>query len=133
MLSLVIFFSARANYKVVLPAAKSPQVELYQVIRDACSCGLGSKKPTTETLDSGTSPSNSPTTQAPLISAPTDYVSTEAPITHWLENARRYGHDEKSIHMAKGVMKILPIFCALPIFWTLYDQQGSAVSRIVYH
>jgi hypothetical protein len=25
----------------------------------------------------------------------------------------------------KALLRILPVFCVLPIFWTLFDQQGS--------
>jgi len=34
-------------------------------------------------------------------------------------------HGVQPVEDAKMVFRVLPVFCALPIFWTLYNQQGS--------
>lgn len=34
-------------------------------------------------------------------------------------------HGDQTVEDVKAVIRILPVFCALPIFWTLYYQQGS--------
>lgn len=46
------------------------------------------------------------------------------PVDHWLDRAEpEYG--AKLVSDVKAVLKVLVIYIPLPIFWALYDQQGS--------
>ncbi|XP_023214759.1 solute carrier family 15 member 1-like isoform X6 [Centruroides sculpturatus] len=43
---------------------------------------------------------------------------------HWLDYADD-GYDAKTISDAKICLRLLPLFLPLPVFWALFDQQGS--------
>lgn len=43
---------------------------------------------------------------------------------HWLDRADDV-YDRKLIEDIKGTLRILMLFVPLPVFWALYDQQGS--------
>ncbi|KJE93139.1 hypothetical protein CAOG_08746 [Capsaspora owczarzaki ATCC 30864] len=43
---------------------------------------------------------------------------------HWLDYAEGH-HSRQTIENTKSLMRVLLIFLPLPVFWTLYDQQGS--------
>lgn len=44
---------------------------------------------------------------------------------HWLDFAKR-SRPVGDVEDTKKIWSLLPIFAALPIFWTLFDQQGSS-------
>ncbi len=44
---------------------------------------------------------------------------------HWLDYAK-LSKPAEDVDDTKKVWNLLPIFCALPIFWALFDQQGSS-------
>lgn len=49
--------------------------------------------------------------------------STES--SHWLDKAiPEFG--EQNVKDTKAVWRILPVFCALPVFWMLFQQQNNA-------
>jgi len=43
---------------------------------------------------------------------------------HWLDNADDT-YDNKLIEDIKATLRVLLLFVPLPVFWALYDQQGS--------
>ncbi len=45
--------------------------------------------------------------------------------SHWMDAARAH-YSEPVIHGAKAVLGVTPFFLALPMFWALFDQNGSA-------
>ena len=51
-----------------------------------------------------------------------DGAAEEPP--HWLDSAIPI-HGRPMVSDVKALLRILPVFCVLPIFWTLFDQQGS--------
>lgn len=57
------------------------------------------------------------------VNSHNDVAQPQQP-THWIDYACRV-YPAQDVDDAKRVWAILPIFCALPIFWTLFDQQGS--------
>lgn len=44
---------------------------------------------------------------------------------HWLDYAEESNFSKQIISDVKAVVKVFIVFLPLPIFWTLYDQQGS--------
>lgn len=46
------------------------------------------------------------------------------PVRHWLDRAIPE-HGEKLVADIKSLLRVLVIFLPLPVFWTLFDQQGS--------
>ncbi len=58
------------------------------------------------------------------LSSDADYVSAAPPQPHWLDYAK-LKFSVRDVEDVKRVWFILPIFAALPIFWMLFDQQGS--------
>ncbi|CAF0821688.1 unnamed protein product [Brachionus calyciflorus] len=44
---------------------------------------------------------------------------------HWLDHAESSNFDKQLISDVKAFLRVLLVFLPLPIFWTLYEQQGS--------
>ena len=48
-------------------------------------------------------------------------------VSHWLDAALLDPTvTSEQVHNTKSVMRVLPIFSILPVFWMLFDQQGSS-------
>lgn len=70
------------------------------------------------------------TPQLPLRGAEEGAVDGPAPVhkrrgAHWIDVARAT-HPRDVVDGAKAVLGVTPFFLAFPLFWTLFDQQGSA-------
>ncbi len=48
-----------------------------------------------------------------------------APRRHWMDAAVSGGFDPKLVEDVKVLLKILYLFIPMPVFWALFDQQGS--------
>ena len=52
-------------------------------------------------------------------------LGTGQPGQHWLELARD-AHPPEAVEGARAVLRLVPVFAALALFWALFDQRGSA-------
>lgn len=49
---------------------------------------------------------------------------SEGKVDHWLDRSeQKYG--SKLVNDIKALLKVLVIYIPIPVFWALYDQQGS--------
>lgn len=94
--AVFVFWMARHKY-VIHPPTGSVLGQVYRVIKSAC---VARRRGTV--VDPSSSGSD----------------------THWLDLARST-HSQRAVEDVKAVWRIIPVFCVLPIFWALFDQQGS--------
>jgi dipeptide/tripeptide permease len=97
----LIFWSARDKY-VKKPLGKSPVSVLWNVLTAALSSGSDVRH---ANLD--------------------DVASSDSRANHWLNRARGVC-SEQDVNDTIDVWRQGSLLLTLPIFWTLYDQQGSA-------
>ena len=62
---------------------------------------------------------------AGLVEEDEDVAGANAGSGHWLDAAVLFGHKQSDVDDVKSVLRLTPIFCGLPIFWSLNFQQGS--------
>jgi POT family proton-dependent oligopeptide transporter len=61
----------------------------------------------------------------PVVKAALRRLGTARPGEHWLD-AARVQHPAAAVDGAKAVIRILGVFAAVTLFWTLFDQKGSS-------